>query len=227
MTAVARASALMLHIDAIVILLPMCRSFISLLRRSPLNDLIPSVAVIVSRTRSRISLSSRSDIVPIRRTGSRGVSTSIRRSAGRLLFGRSSTLSPVRKALLSLRPTASTRQPLTRSFYFADTINFARLASSSSTGFGGFLRANFVTGPGLTGWVMAGTLGTMVWFALERNRRRPNGGYERFWYTHHVCSFPSPCVAAALRCSLRNPWSGWICIALCCLFRGLAAPRHV
>lgn len=67
-------------------------------------------------------------------------------------------------------------------------VNFARLASSNSTGPGGFLRANFATGPGLTGWVMAGALGTMVWYALERKRRRPNGGYERFWYTHHVRS---------------------------------------
>ncbi|KAJ8082261.1 hypothetical protein PM082_008109 [Marasmius tenuissimus] len=38
---VARTSALLLHIDAVFILLPVCRNFISLLRRTPLNNIIP------------------------------------------------------------------------------------------------------------------------------------------------------------------------------------------
>lgn len=76
--------------------------------------------------------------------------------------------------------------PCRRSSRKADIVNFAHLAASTSTGFVGFLRANFATGPGLTGWAMWAALGTMVWFALEKNRRRGNGGYEKFWYTHHV-----------------------------------------
>jgi len=38
---VARTAALVLHVDVIFILLPVCRNFISLLRRTPLNDFIP------------------------------------------------------------------------------------------------------------------------------------------------------------------------------------------
>jgi len=39
--AVARTAALILHVDAAFILLPVCRNFVSLLRRTPLNDIIP------------------------------------------------------------------------------------------------------------------------------------------------------------------------------------------
>lgn len=40
-TAIARAAALVLHVDVIFILLPVCRNFISLVRRTPLNHYIP------------------------------------------------------------------------------------------------------------------------------------------------------------------------------------------
>lgn len=40
-SAIARTAALVLHVDVIFILLPVCRNFISLLRRTPLNDIIP------------------------------------------------------------------------------------------------------------------------------------------------------------------------------------------
>lgn len=38
---IARTAALVLHVDVIFILLPVCRNFISMLRRTPLNDIIP------------------------------------------------------------------------------------------------------------------------------------------------------------------------------------------
>jgi len=38
---IARTAALVLHVDVIFILLPVCRNFISTLRRTPLNDFIP------------------------------------------------------------------------------------------------------------------------------------------------------------------------------------------
>ncbi|KAG6898083.1 hypothetical protein C0992_006003 [Termitomyces sp. T32_za158] len=38
---IARTAALILHVDVIFILLPVCRNFVSLLRRTPLNDFIP------------------------------------------------------------------------------------------------------------------------------------------------------------------------------------------
>jgi len=38
---IARTAALVLHVDVIFILLPVCRNFVSLLRQTPLNDIIP------------------------------------------------------------------------------------------------------------------------------------------------------------------------------------------
>lgn len=29
-------------------------------------------------------------------------------------------------------------------------------------------------------------LGVMVYYAMEKRRRTPNGGFEKFWYTHHL-----------------------------------------
>ena len=49
-----------------------------------------------------------------------------------------------------------------------------------------FLILNFATGTGITGWIMTAALAIMVWFAVEKRRRRPNGGFEKFWYTHHL-----------------------------------------
>ena len=53
-------------------------------------------------------------------------------------------------------------------------------------GFKGFLLSNFASGPGATGWTMLICLGIILWFAYEKQLRRPNGGYERFWYAHHL-----------------------------------------
>ena len=39
--AIARSAALVLHVDVAFILLPVCRNFVSYLRRTPLNDIIP------------------------------------------------------------------------------------------------------------------------------------------------------------------------------------------
>ena len=49
-----------------------------------------------------------------------------------------------------------------------------------------FLVLNFATGTGVTGWIMTASLGIMVWFAVEKRRRQPNGGFEKFWYSHHL-----------------------------------------
>lgn len=38
---IARSSALVLHVDVAFILLPVCRNFITLIRRTPLNGVIP------------------------------------------------------------------------------------------------------------------------------------------------------------------------------------------
>ena len=39
--AIARASALVLHVDIAMLLIPVCRNFITLIRRTYLNSLIP------------------------------------------------------------------------------------------------------------------------------------------------------------------------------------------
>lgn len=66
-------------------------------------------------------------------------------------------------------------------------VNFALLANTASTTFGGkfvaFLAVNFTTGPGLTGWIMTATLGVMVWYSIEKRKKK---SYEKFWYTHHL-----------------------------------------
>jgi NADPH oxidase len=71
----------------------------------------------------------------------------------------------------------------------AHMVNFARLAAADpdATTLGkkvvAFLGANFTTGPGVTGWIMTASLGTIVFFAIEKRRR---AHFERFWYSHHL-----------------------------------------
>jgi len=70
---------------------------------------------------------------------------------------------------------------------FAHMINFYKLAMVAGTNTKervvAFLSANFITGPGATGWIMTVALGVMVWYAREKTRR---AHFERFWYSHHL-----------------------------------------
>ncbi|KAH8109128.1 NADPH oxidase isoform 2 [Phellopilus nigrolimitatus] len=133
---IARTAALVLHVDVIFILLPVCRNFISMLRRTPLNDIIPFDKNI---------------------TFHKMVAWSI--------------------VFFSFVHIA------------AHMVNFAELAmadtDAKTTGqrVVAFIAANFVTGPGATGWIMTAALGVMVYFAIEKRRR---AHFERFWYTHHL-----------------------------------------
>ncbi|KAL9625073.1 MAG: hypothetical protein Q9160_000802 [Pyrenula sp. 1 TL-2023] len=61
--------------------------------------------------------------------------------------------------------------------------NFAQLAAQQGLGFKGWLLANFVTGPGWSGYVMLIALMAMLLTSIEKPRR---ANYERFWYTHHL-----------------------------------------
>jgi NADPH oxidase 2 len=61
--------------------------------------------------------------------------------------------------------------------------NFAQLSAKNNLGFKGFLLANFVTGPGWSGYVMLFALMAMVATSIEKPRR---ANFERFWYTHHL-----------------------------------------
>jgi len=134
---IARSAALVLHVDVIFILFPICRNFISLLRQTPLNDVIPF---------------------------DDNLSLHIATAWSIVFFSAVHTI--------------------------AHMVNFAKLAiasaATSSTSVAViFLEANFVSGPGITGWIMTLCLGVMVFFALEK-RRRTVGNFEKFWYTHHL-----------------------------------------
>lgn len=83
-------------------------------------------------------------------------------------------------------------------------VNFARSAIESAGGVVGFLKLNFVTGPGVTGWIMTLCLLIIVWFSIDK---RKNANYEKFWFTHHlfivffICWQLHGCVCHALvRC---------------------------
>ncbi|OCH90477.1 NADPH oxidase [Obba rivulosa] len=133
---IARSAALVLHVDVAFILLPVCRNFISILRRTPLNDVIP--------------------------------------------FDKNITFH---------KATAWSMVLFTGIHIGAHMVNFARLANldPDATTIGkkivAFLEANFITGPGATGWVMTAALGIMVFFAIEKRRRK---NFEWFWYSHHL-----------------------------------------
>ncbi|KAG9102315.1 hypothetical protein FS749_007198 [Ceratobasidium sp. UAMH 11750] len=131
---IARTAALVLHVDAAFILLPVCRNFISLLRVSPLGDIIPFDKNITFHKATAWSI---------------------------VLFSAVHIL--------------------------AHMVNFTRLGLTQTKQIGPllvlFLQANFLTGPGLTGWIMTAALGVMVWYAMEKRRR---AHFERFWYSHHL-----------------------------------------
>ncbi|KAI9801698.1 MAG: hypothetical protein M1833_002380 [Piccolia ochrophora] len=128
--AIARSSALVLHVDVALVLFPVCRTLISLARQTPLNGIIQ-----FDKSISFHKL-----------------------VAWSLIF-------------FSLLHT------------FAHWNNFARLAAVNNQGFKGFILANFVTGPGWSGYIMLFSLLAMAWTAMEKRR---NANYERFWNTHHL-----------------------------------------
>ena len=54
----------------------------------------------------------------------------------------------------------------------------------TNSGVVGFIKYNFATGPGITGWVMWASLGVMVWFAREKSRRVD---FERCGLSFFLC----------------------------------------
>ncbi|KAJ6461087.1 NADPH oxidase [Mycena sanguinolenta] len=136
---IARAAALVLHVDVVFILLPVCRNFISVLRRTPLGDVIP--------------------------------------------FEKNITFHKATGWSIVIGSVVHT---------LAHIVNLYRLTmadgSARTTGqrVAFFISANFMIGPLITGWLMWICLGVMVFFAAEKRRTGKNGGFERFWYTHHL-----------------------------------------
>lgn len=127
---IARSAALVLHFDIALILLPVCRTLISLLRQTPVNGIIQ--------------------------------------------FDKNITFHKTIAYSLVFWTWVHT---------IAHFNNFAQLSAKNNLGFKGFLEANFLTGPGWSGWIMLITLMTMLATSIEKPRR---ANYERFWYTHHL-----------------------------------------
>ncbi|EHA50662.1 hypothetical protein MCOR27_010213 [Pyricularia oryzae] len=126
---IARAAALVLHFDVALILFPVCRTFISLARQTPLNGIIQFDKNITFHITTAWSI---------------------------VFFSWVHTV--------------------------AHWNNFAQIAAQQKLGIYGWLLANFVSGPGWTGYVMLIALMGMVFTSVEKPRR---ANYERFWYTHH------------------------------------------
>jgi len=126
----ARAAALVLHFDIALILFPVCRTLISLLRQTPLNGIIQ--------------------------------------------FDKNITFHKLVAYSIVFFTWVHT---------IAHWNNFAQLAYKQKLGFIGFLKANFLTGPGWSGYVMLIALMLMLATSIEKPRR---ANYERFWSTHHL-----------------------------------------
>ncbi|KAF7329732.1 FAD-binding FR-type domain-containing protein [Mycena kentingensis (nom. inval.)] len=137
--AIARSAALVLHLDVIFILLPICRNFVTILRRSPLGDVIP--------------------------------------------FEKNVTFHKATGWAIVVGSLVHT---------LAHVVNLYRLtmtdtsASTTAARVKFFILANFMIGPLITGWIMLILLIIMVFFAAEKRRTRKNGGFETFWYSHHL-----------------------------------------
>ncbi|CAG8498824.1 14628_t:CDS:2 [Acaulospora morrowiae] len=126
----ARSAALVLHVDAAMILFPVCRNLISLLRATPLNGIIPFDENIEFH---------------------KAVGWSI--------------------VFFTIVHTVS------------HWINFWELAKAKNGGIILFLKLNFLTGPGATGYFMLIFLFIMVVTATDKSRQRH---FNRFWYLHHL-----------------------------------------
>ncbi|ETN44209.1 uncharacterized protein HMPREF1541_10760 [Cyphellophora europaea CBS 101466] len=127
---IARSAALCLHFDVACILLPVCRTLISLARQTPLNSIIPFDKNI---------------------TFHKCIGHSI------VFFTWVHTI--------------------------AHLNNVAQLSAKNNQGFVGFLKGNFMTGPGWSGYVLTIVIMAMWFTALEGPRR---ANFERFWNTHHL-----------------------------------------
>jgi NADPH oxidase 2 len=127
---IARAAALVLHFDVALILFPVCRTLISLLRQTPLNTIVP--------------------------------------------FDKNLTFHKLVAYSIVFFTWVHT---------IAHWNNFAQLAAKNNLGFVGWLKANFLTGPGWSGYVMLFALMTMLFTSIEKPRR---ANYERFWSVHHL-----------------------------------------
>jgi NADPH oxidase len=129
---------MVLHVDVIFILLPVCRNLISFLRRTPLGDIVP--------------------------------------------FDKNVTFHKATGWAIVMGSVVHTLAHVVNLYRLTITNPNARTTGQRITF---FITANFTLGPLITGWLMWIMLGVMLWFAME-GRRKTQGGYEKFWYSHHL-----------------------------------------
>ncbi|KIX05222.1 uncharacterized protein Z518_06094 [Rhinocladiella mackenziei CBS 650.93] len=127
---IARSAALVLHFDVGCILLPVCRTLISLARQTPLNGIIP--------------------------------------------FDKNITFHKLVGYSIVFFTWVHT---------IAHLHNVAQYSAKNNGGFIGFIKLNFLTGPGWTGYILTIAVMVMFFTALDKPRR---ANYERFWNTHHL-----------------------------------------
>jgi NADPH oxidase len=139
-------------VDVVFLLFPVCRTFVSYLRRTILGTVIPFDKNITFHSKLA---SCGLKTLP----GSHAQS----KSAGPSLSFHGSTRSRMCATSLSSRSNEN-RERL-------DCTSWGQEPSLIDSGFGGFMMYTFATGPTVTGWVMLVALCVMVWFAMEKQRR--------------------------------------------------------
>jgi NADPH oxidase 2 len=127
---VSRASAEVLNFDVALILFPVCRNLVSILRETPLNGIIP--------------------------------------------FDKSITFHKLVGYSMVL---------FTILHVGGHWNNLWQLSRKYNQGFVGWLKLNFLTGPGWSGYIMLICILAMMFTAIEKARKV---NFERFWYTHHL-----------------------------------------
>jgi hypothetical protein len=180
---IARGSAQVLHsnsplitfplltddvVDAIFILFPVCRNFISLLRRTPLNSVIPFDRNVDFHSKLFSSLS------PMSWSQTRRITDDVEQVAWAIVFfSIVHTIAQIRNFIRPPHPFSDHADnkillAIAKKRYPNRANPGRRLISS---GVVGFIKYNFATGPGITGWLMWASLGIMVWFAREKSKR--------------------------------------------------------
>ncbi|SCV72536.1 BQ2448_4073 [Microbotryum intermedium] len=174
---IARAAALVLHVDVALILLPVCRSFISYLRRGPLNGTVPFEKSITFRQcNCRGARMGCCMLILCPPRPDKSVAWSM------VFFTLVHTFAHLVNAWWLASEAQRPVQDRVRLYFVV----------------------LFTLGPMVTGWIMLLALGIMVWFALESKRRqhferyalakpgkchemlRITGFDNRFWYSHHL-----------------------------------------
>lgn len=169
---IARSAALVLHVDVAFILFPICRGFVSWLRRTRLNVIVPFEKNVEFREFAS------TDVEDCRSAAHLGINRQNSRLVDRVLDPRPVSPFKILHALGAELNRNSIGAHLNNFWSLAVVLSPSSLAPQRALA---FLKVNFTTGPGATGWIMVVLLGGMCYFALDRERRK---NFERFQWSH-------------------------------------------